>query len=193
MTSLGPSRRAGRPPCRRRPWRPPRRRSRRGRTECRPTARRCRRASPGAACLCACLRTRMRRPGRVAVNRLTGGEPLVLHPGRREPVRPPAGSPAADRASRRPRSLPSVNRAPPSWMAFHCQARIARSTPRLSGQAPAGFSEFMSPSATCIGCIEAMMPSLPKRGISAGSMVSTCSMRLRRPRDGGGFAAMACS
>ena len=45
----------------------------------------------------------------------------------------------------------------------------------------------------CTGCIEAITPSLAKRGTSAGSMVSMCSMRWRRPRSGAGFDFAALS
>ena len=73
--------------------------------------------------------------------------------------------------------------------AFPCHARLARSAPRLSGHGPEGCSEFMSPSATWIGCIDAITPSVPRRGMSAASIVSMCSMRCRRPPAGSGLTA----
>ena len=81
-------------------------------------------------------------------------------------------------------SLPKTTRPPASEMLFHIPPRAARSGPMLRPHAPsmkpgvrgrllAGWPAMKPPP----GCIDAMTPSLPKRGTSARSIVSMCSTR----------------
>jgi hypothetical protein len=74
-------------------------------------------------------------------------------------------------------------------MLFQAQAREARSGPRLTAHT----SSTLGIGFAWKGCIEAMTPSLAKRGMSAALTASMCSIRWRRPRVGGRFKDAARS
>ena len=112
---------------------------------------------------------------------------------------PPAGLPSGDvrltavwmpmRGSidTTPQSLPNAMCPPAARMLPYAHPRDARSGPMFGIQLPSRSGVPWN------GCCAAMTLSLPKRGMSAASTVSACSIRWRRPLAGAGFAAAARS
>jgi hypothetical protein len=86
-------------------------------------------------------------------------------------------------------SLPNASGPRPAAMLRYGQPRDARSSPMLRVHTTIcdGVGTPWN------GCIEAITPSAPNRLMSAGSTVSMCSMRCRRPRAGAGFERAACA
>ena len=97
-----------------------------------------------------------------ALRQMDGAPPLIA-----------TAVPSKGRAGATGVSEPKARRAPVAAIDFHASMPASRLGPSRA-------SVMNRSEACCCGCIEAMTPCWPKRGMSAGPTTSACSIRQRR-------------